>query len=164
MPIDNSTQTKLEPLAIPCRHASRFGYVIAHSSHATSNRSPSAIQVYGSGVVCPSSLHACSKIIVSKNTLVEALVRHGPRPSATSFATEQTFWARRLLEHAVFVHGLHLVAGGVSEEVLEVFVFEGEGVAGDSCLGVSKKTWIRSRSKKTYRGRDWALWRGDHAL
>ena len=50
------------------------------------------------------------------------------------------------------------MAGGVSEEVLEVFVFEGEGVAGDSCLGVSKKTWIRSRSKKTYRGRDWALW------
>ena len=76
-----------------------------------------------------------SEIIVAQNALIKAFIRHSPRPSAPSFAAKQTFRARGLLQHAIFLHGLHLVAGGVGEEVLKVLVFEGERVACDACGG-----------------------------
>jgi len=78
-----------------------------------------------------------SKIVVAQDAFLQTLIRHSPRPRTTGFAAEQALRARRLLEHAVFLHGFHLVAGGVSEKVLKVFVFEGESVAGDACTGVS---------------------------
>ena len=74
-----------------------------------------------------------SEVVVSQDAFVQTLVRHSPGPCATGFAAEQALRAGRLLKHAIFLHGFHLVAGGVGEEVLEVFVFEGEGVAGDAC-------------------------------
>ena len=76
--------------------------------------------------------HARSKIIVPENALLKSLVRDGPRPSATGFAAEQALRTRGFFQHAVFLHGLHFVAGGVGQEVLKVLVFEGEGVAGDA--------------------------------
>jgi hypothetical protein len=75
---------------------------------------------------------AHSKVIITQNTFFKSLVRDSPRPGTPSFATEQALGTRRLLEHAVFLHGFHFVAGGVSEEVLEVLIFEGEGVACDA--------------------------------
>lgn len=77
-------------------------------------------------------LLARSKIVVAQNTLVKPLVCDGPRPGAARLAAEQALRAGGLLEHAVFLHGLHLVARGVREEVFEVLIFEGESVAGDA--------------------------------
>jgi hypothetical protein len=73
-----------------------------------------------------------SKVVVSQNAFIESLVRDSPRPGTPSFATEQALGTRRLLEHAVLLHRLHFVAGGVREEMLEVLIFEGEGVACDA--------------------------------
>jgi hypothetical protein len=84
--------------------------------------------------------NARSKVVVSKDALIESLVCHRPGPGTSGLTAKETFWARGLLEHAVLVHGLHFVAGGVSEEVLEVFVFKGKSVAGDSCIEISKVT------------------------
>jgi hypothetical protein len=137
VPIDSSTQIKLKPLAILCRHASHFNHFIARSGHATSNLSTINPNVWIESRLS-FSLHARSKIIVSKDALVEPLVCHSPGPCTAGLAAEQALRTGRLLEHAVFFHGLHFVASGVSEEVLEVFVFEGEGVAGDTCLRIRK--------------------------
>jgi hypothetical protein len=51
------------------------------------------------------------------------------------------------------------VAGGVSEEVLEVLIFEGEGVAGDAFWKVLvwRSYWNREGERDTYHGRDKAL-------
>jgi hypothetical protein len=77
------------------------------------------------------------KVVVAQDAFVQTLVSHGPRPCTTGFPAEQALRAGRLLEHAVFLHGFHLVAGGVGEEVLKVLIFEGESVAGNSYSDVS---------------------------
>ena len=78
-----------------------------------------------------------SKIVVSQDAFFQTLVRHSPRPRTTGLAAEQALWAGRLLEHAIFLHGFHLVTCGVGEEVLKVLVFEGECVSGDAYTNVS---------------------------
>jgi hypothetical protein len=108
----------------------------------------------------PAQSLARSKVIVSQNTFVKALVRNSPGPGTASFAAEQTFRTRRLFEHAVFLHGFHFVAGGVSEEVLEVLIFEGERVAGDAFLQSVSLGIVLGEMRvveNTYRGRDKVL-------
>ena len=75
-----------------------------------------------------------SQIIIPQHPLIQPPVRDSPTPRPPGLATEQGFGRRRLLQHAVLLHRLDFVARRVREEVFEVFVFEGEGVAGDACL------------------------------
>jgi hypothetical protein len=68
------------------------------------------------------------EVIVTQDSLLQPALSDGPRPRSSRFATVQGLGCRRFLQHAVLFHGLHLMAGGVGEEVLELLIFEGQSV------------------------------------
>jgi hypothetical protein len=142
-----------------CISSSTYNRVVVHLSWSANRADlPSHLVVLSVHAVlwgCHANLTPVvhSKVIIAQDALVQTLIRHCPGPCTASFAAKQALRARRLLEHAVFFHRLHLVAGGVGEEVLEVLIFEGEGVAGDTCANISFLSRPDKFVERTYHGR-----------